>query len=124
MTQFLRNFRSSCEGANRLITIIALTVPALFLVVKSWVNTSLFLAFFICVWSGVRERRKFFVDRGARFWIILACLTAPFLAELIAQIGRGAFVFSSLDGPSRTILAAGIFVYLSTKNITNIILVI
>lgn len=121
MTQFLRNFRSSCEGGNRLITIIAFTVPALFLVVKSWVNTSLFLAFFICLWSGLRERRKFFVDRGARFWIILACLTAPFLAELIAQIGRGAFVFSSLDGPSRTILAAGIFVYLSTKNITNII---
>ena len=121
MVQFLRNFSSSWQGSHKLIKIIAFTVPALFLVVKSWVTTSLFLVFFICLWSILREKRKFFVDRGARFWIILACLMAPLLSELISQLGRGAFVFSSLDGPSRAILAAGIFVYLSTKNITNIV---
>jgi O-antigen ligase len=52
---------------------------------------------------------------------MIICLLAPFLAELLAQLGRGGFVLPSLDGPSRAILAAGIFIYLSKKNCASLL---
>ena len=53
--------------------------------------------------------------------VLILCLLSPFLAEVLAQAGRGSFIGSSLDGPSRAILAAGIFTYLSKKDCTNLL---
>ena len=53
--------------------------------------------------------------------MLILCLLSPFLAEVLAQVGRGSFIGSSLDGPSRAILAAGVFVYLSKKDCTNLL---
>lgn len=112
--------RMSKNSDGWLIGIIFLT-PALFLVLKGAATTGLFLLFFICGGLILREPRKFFVGRGFQFWIIVLCLLAPFLTELIVQVGRGVFILPGLDGPSRTLLAAGVFVYLSKKNSTHII---
>jgi O-antigen ligase len=46
---------------------------------------------------------------------------SPFLAELFAQVGRWSFIGSSLDGPSRAILATSIFIYLSTKDCAKLL---
>ena len=77
--------------------------------------------FFICSWSIIKTPRHYFADRGPQFWVLILCLLSPFLAEVLAQAGRGSFIGSSLDGPSRAILAAGVFVYLSKKDCTNLL---
>lgn len=95
--------------------------PAFFLTLKGVATTSLFLMFLICSWSIIKTPRHYFAARGCQFWVLILCLLSPFLAEVIAQAGRGSFIGSSLDGPSRAILAAGVFVYLSKKDCTNLL---
>ena len=103
------------------ILALVFSVPACFLVVKSWANIVLFLIFFICTWLIIKEPREFLINRGVRFWVMVACLLSPFLAEFMAQIGRGTIVGSSLDGPSRAILAAGVFIYLSKRSSPHLV---
>ena len=103
------------------ILALVFSVPAFFLVIKGWANAVLFLIFFICTWAIIKEPREFLINRGARFWVMFTCLVSPFLAELIAQIGRGVIVGSSLDGPARGILATGVFIYLTKRSIPHLI---
>lgn len=103
------------------LSVIVFLAPAFFLVVKGWVNTSLFLLFFVSLWFIFKEPNKFLSNRGPQFWIIFVSLLAPFIAELLAQLGREGFVASSLDGPSRAILAAIVFVYLSKRDSENLL---
>jgi O-antigen ligase len=104
------------EDPNGWITALAFLTPALFLVLKSVATTSLFLAFLISCCVILKEPRTYFINRGPFFWMLVMCLLAPFIAELIAQSGRGSFTGSSFDGPARAILAAGLFVYLSKND--------
>jgi len=100
---------------------LAFFTPAFFLILKSTATTSLFLMFFICSWSIIKTPRHYFAARGSQFWALLVCLLIPFFAELFAQMGRGEIVGSSLDGPSRMIMAAGVFVYLSRFDCSGVI---
>ncbi len=113
MNNFWRNFNSHSYGRAELISSIVFFMPVFFLTVKSWVTTSLFLLFLICCWPIIRNWTYYFSNRSKQFWVLLVCLVLPFFSELFAQIGRGQIIGSSLDGPSRMILAAGVFVYLS-----------
>lgn len=124
MFLFSARFTKIIRCTDNWILALVFFTPAFLLVIKSWANASLFLIFFICSWSIVREPRKFLANRGTQFWVMLVCLLAPFLAEFIAQIGRGTIVGSSLDGPSRALLAVGLFVYLSKRNIPHLISVL
>jgi len=114
----LADFRG--DPMNWLATLAFLT-PAFFLTLKGTANASLFLMFFICSWSIIKTPRHYFAARGPQFWVLILCLLSPFLAEVLAQAGRGSFVLSTLDGPSRAILAAGVFVYLSKKDCTSLV---
>jgi hypothetical protein len=96
-------------------------MPVFFLTVKSWVTTSLFLLFFICFWPIITNFSYYFYNRSKQFWVLLLCLVLPFFSELFAQIGRGQIIGSSLDGPSRMILVAGVFVYLSKSDSMKLI---
>ena len=116
MAQYFGNLHTFRDDPSRLIVIIVFSAAAMFLVVKGWVNTSLFLLFFICCWQILNEPRNFFINRSSQFWVMVFCMLTPFMAELIAQIGRGQFTLSSLDGPSRAILATGFFIWLSKKD--------
>jgi len=108
------------DPINWLAALVFLTA-AFFLTLKSTATTSLFLMFFICSWSIAKAPRCYFAARGPQFWVLILCLLAPFLAEVLAQVGRGSFIGSSLDGPSRAILAAGVFIYLSKKDCTKLL---
>jgi len=121
VNKLLRKFNSHSYGRVELISIAVFFMPIFFLTVKSWVTTSLFLLFFVCCWPVIKNPTHYFCSRGKEFWILLVCLIMPFLSELFAQIGRGEITGSSLDGPSRMILAAGIFVFLSSSNSVKII---
>ncbi|MDA0862983.1 MAG: O-antigen ligase family protein [Proteobacteria bacterium] len=52
---------------------------------------------------------------------MVVCLLSPFLAEFSAQLGRGNLIASSLDGPSRAILAAAAFIYFSRKECKHLV---
>ena len=116
MVQYFRNLHTFWLDPSKLIVIIVFSAAAMFLVVKGWVNTSLFLLFFVCVWQILKEPRTFFINRNSQFWVMFFCMLTPFIAELIAQIGRGQLTLSSLDGPSRAILATGFCIRLSKKD--------
>ena len=121
MSNYGRPFFSHSFGRLQLISIVVFFMPVFFLIVKSWVTTSLFLLFLICVWPIISNWTHYFSNRGKQFWVLLTCLVIPFFSELIAQIGRGEIVGSSLDGPSRMILAATVFVYLSRVEVSHVI---
>lgn len=108
------------DPMNWLAALVFFTA-AFFLTLKGAATTSLFLMFFICSWPIIKTPRHYFAARGPQFWVLILCLLSPFLAEVLAQAGRGSFIGSSLDGPSRAILAAGIFTYLSKKDCTNLL---
>lgn len=116
MNTFRRYFNRDSYSRIELISGIVFLMPIFFLTVKSWVTTGLFLLFFICSWPIITNWTHYFSNRSKEFWVLLLCLILPFLSELFAQLGRGEIVGSSLDGPSRMILAAGVFVFLSRFN--------
>jgi O-antigen ligase len=122
MFQNSKHLIKTSQNPDNWILAIVFFTPAFFLVLKSVATTGLFLVFFISCWAIFKEPRKYIAKRGTRFWVIVVCLLSPFLAELLAQFGRGHFLASSLDGPSRAILAVAIFVYLSKKYCGDLIL--
>ena len=121
MLQNISHLIKISKSADNWILAIVFFTVAFFLVLKGTATTALFLLGLICVFQIAKAPRHYFVARGSQFWVIILCLLAPFLAEVLAQAGRGSFILSSLDGPSRAILAAGIFVYLSKKDCANLL---
>jgi len=111
------------DPMNWLAALVFFTA-AFFLTLKGTATASLFLMFFICSWPIIKTPRHYFAARGSQFWVLILCLLSPFLAEVLAQAGRGSFIGSSLDGPSRAILAVGVFVYLSKKDCTKLLSVL
>ena len=98
---------------NSAVAFFVLLFPIFFLTIKSWTNV-IFFGLFIFVLIHVRHHFfAVFRKRTRRFWILFFCLIAPFCSEVIAQIGRGVFVGSSLDGPARSVFAALIFAVIS-----------
>ena len=121
MKQSLKHLAEFRGDPMNWLAALAFFTPAFFLTLKGTATTSLFLMFFICSWSIIKAPRHYFEARGSQFWMLILCLLSPFLAEVLTQAGRGSFVLSTLDGPSRAILAAGVFVYLSKKDCTNLL---
>ena len=121
MTNIWRRFNGRSYGRVESISIIVFFMPVFFLTVKSWVTTSLFLLFFTCLWLIISNPTYYFSSRTKQFWLLLLCLITPFFAELLAQAGRGELIGSSLDGPSRMLLAATTFVCLSRVNVSVVI---
>lgn len=121
MKQSLKHLADSRSDPMNWLAAVTFFTPAFFLTLKSTATTSLFLMFFICSWSIIKTPRHYFAARGPQFWMIILCLLSPFLAEVLAQAGRGIFIGANLDGPSRAILAAGVFVYLSKKDCINLL---
>lgn len=121
MISFLRRLNGSSYGRMELIASIVFLMPIFFLTIKSWVNISGFLLFFLSCWPIIKNPTYYFCNRSKVFWMLLVCLVVPFFSELFAQIGREQILLSSLDGPSRVVLAAGIFIYLSRSDSEKLI---
>lgn|GEM_PF-1275562 len=121
MKQVLKGLSSFPGNPISWVMVIVFLAPVFLLTIKSWVTTSLFLLFFICLWPIFKHPKKYFRNRSNQFWALLACLLTPFFAELFAQMGRGEIVGSSLDGPARMILSAAVYTYLSRTNCSVII---
>lgn len=113
MIYFSRYLRHPREDPIVWLSVIVFLAVAFFLTIKSWLNSSLFLLCFYSCWCIFKSPKHYFIDRSRQFWMCLACLITPFVAELVAQMGRWDLQVSSLDGPGRTILAATVFIYLS-----------
>jgi hypothetical protein len=90
-----------------------LLAPVFFLTMRSWSNAILFILVLLALKPIFTNYRDYFIGCGARFWLMLGCFLTPFASEFIAQMGRGELLLSSLDGPSRMLIAGIIFVYFS-----------
>ena len=87
--------------------------PAFFLVVKGWGNAVVFVLTILSVVEIYKNPKYYLVERRAEFWKMFLVLISPLFCELVVQIGRLRMVPSSLDGPSRFLLAGIIFIYFS-----------
>ena len=96
--------------------------PLFFTFIKSWSNG---ISFIICALSLIQIAKNlslYFKSRGKSFWFIFGLLVMPFFCELIVQLSRDNIFLKSLDGPSRFLVGAVIFVYLSrSSNILEIL---
>jgi O-antigen ligase len=121
MDYMVENFKKFNADPLNVIAVLLFFSTALFLTLKGAVTTASFLVFFVCTFQIAKSPRYYLFNRGSQFWTIVICLLSPFLAELFAQVGRWSFIGSSLDGPSRAILATSIFIYLSTKDCAKLL---
>jgi len=94
---------------------VALGLTSL-LVVKSAFTALLFALALAALSRIIADPTRYFSGRSKRFWMMVFSFASPFVCALLAQIGRGSFVASALDGPSRWLLSACVFVYLSRSN--------
>ena len=121
MTNFLRRLNASSYGLMELLASVVFLMPIFFLTIKSWTNICCFLLFFLSCFPIIKNLTYYFCNRSKVFWMMLVCLLVPFFSELFAQIGREQILLSSLDGPSRAVLAAAIFIYLSRSDSEKLI---
>lgn len=98
---------------EKIVGTLIFLFPIFFLTIKSWSITISFLLFFIAVFFVVRDRKVFFSNWDKGSLLIVFALVAPFFAECFAQLGRFQLNGSSLDGPSRFVVGALLFIYLS-----------
>lgn len=93
---------------------------AFFLGVKHGINA---LSFVLTIFAAVnicQYPEKFIKNRPKEFWILLAVLLTPFFSELCSHGLRLSIVASRLDGDSRFLLAAVLFVFLSAQPIRHL----
>jgi len=112
------DFDSSAE--KYIFPAIVFLATALFLVLKSGMTTAVFFLAIVSLVRVLVKREDIFRNRGRIFWLFAVALCVPFFSELAAQTIRQSLVMSSLDGPSRGLLAAVIFFYLSVLDKTRI----
>lgn len=93
--------------------ILLFLFPIFFLIVRGWTNTIGFLIGILAIIHLVRNFNFYFFNRDRRFWCIQLAIVGPFIAEILAQVGQQSLNLSSLDGPSRFLLASLVFVFLS-----------
>lgn len=106
-------FKSDPSGG--LCSALVFLFPIFFLTIKGWSNGVSFILFFVAVVNITRNFKFYFFGRDKEFWIIFMVFLGPFFGELIAQTGRLSYRAASFDGPSRFVLAAVIFCFLSRQ---------
>ena len=93
--------------------------PLCFSTIKGWSNAVSFLLFIVSAFYIIRDRKRLFSQRNRNFWFLVAILSLPFFTELFAQFGRGNIIWTSLDGPSRFLIATSIFIFVSRCNVSE-----
>lgn len=118
----MREIFPSSNLEEKIVGTLIFLFPVFFLTIKGWTNTISFLIFFVSLFYIAKDIRFYICNRGKRFWWIFGALITPFLAHLIAQLGKENIVGSSLDGPVRFLMAAIAFIYLSRAEISHALL--
>jgi O-antigen ligase len=103
-----------CDSViEKCILSLSFLFPVCFMAIRGWSNSVAFIMGLVSAVAVIRFPREYLLSRDKRFWFIVFALIAPFVAEIIAQVGRFEFDGPSLDGPSRFFLGASIFIILS-----------
>lgn len=87
--------------------------PLGLLSIARWTNTIFILLILFSIFKIAKTPSYYFFEREKKFWILLVSLLVPFLAEIFVQVARGHIVWSMVDGPSRFLGGALIFILLS-----------
>ena len=99
------------DGLYDLLLWLMGLVPLFYMVIRGWTNTGLIIVAVVSVIECCRQVQavKLILKSPKVKWILLA-LAIPMIAVLIGQLLRGELSIRMLDGPSRSILAAAIFI--------------
>ena len=99
------------DGLYDLLLWLMGLVPLFYMVIRGWTNTGLIIVAVVSVIECCRQVQavKLILKSPKVKWILLA-LAMPMIAVLIGQLLRGELSIRMLDGPSRSILAAAIFI--------------
>ena len=103
---------------SNIATIISLGLaPLLFLSVRSWTITFLFILIGLSAWQLINLKiTQLKIQSQSGYWVI-AALASPLIAVIAGEIFRGNLKLSLLDGPTRPFLAVLLFVYLLREKI-------
>jgi O-antigen ligase len=110
---------SSKTSALDLLMLISLALfPLLYMTLRSWTNSFLFILFIIASIYFISHPSAFKTGLSGKSskWLFLT-LSSPFLAILISQLFRQDFSATAFDGPSRILLTAFIFLYLKDRQV-------
>lgn len=113
-------FRFS-KTEEKIVGALIFLSPVFFLTIRGWTNGISFILFAVSLFCVGREPSAYFKDRDRIFWSCFVCLILPFASELFVQVFRGQFVPSSLDGPSRFLIASLLFVLISRIDVSRLI---
>ena len=104
---------SKLNFTDYILLSLILLFPIFFTILKSWSNG---ISFVLCILSLIQilKRPSYFLNnRSKYFWVITLSLLVPFISELFVQVVRGPFTVNALDGPSRFIIGALLFIIFS-----------
>lgn len=110
---------SSLEIFDLFIKAALLASPVFLMATKGWTNSLLFVLFILTSIGLIRFKslipKTFDQSQKKSVKLIIASLSAGFLAILITQGIRGELVFKAFDAPLRMLLCIPIFLYLCHK---------
>lgn len=98
-----------------LAAIIIFSYPLFYLVIRSWVNASLFLLGIISIFFIANNIATYTKNKTTAYWLIVGAFAAPLATEILAQIFRNQWHPSSMDGPSRFLISGLVFMFLSQQ---------
>jgi hypothetical protein len=120
MISLLRSIRKLSNNFEAVGCLLFLA-PVFFLTIRGWVNAISFVLFAICLFRVGSDPIAYFKGRDRVFWLCFVCLILPFISEFFVQVLRWKFVPSSLDGPSRFLIAGLLFVLVSRMDASRLI---
>jgi len=84
-----------------------------YLSLRGAINTSALILFALALFSLIFSKRKY----DSTDLLIFTIFSSLFFSSLISQIARNDYQISSLDGPSRILVAGVVFIWLRDRNI-------
>lgn len=112
--------RTSALTPLNVLMVVMFCASTFLLVVKSWITITLILLAVYAVITIIQDKKSYFSTENIKLLVPILALLSPFFAELCSQLARGSLVPSSLDGPSRGILAACVFVLFTRFEVTKL----
>lgn len=118
-TAFSQIKKNYLPSFDKLILIIIAIAPIFSLIIRGWINGSIFLLSFLCTYSLFTQKSIGAKKINRLVFLGILVLAANFLLVMIAQLFHEKIIFKSFDAPLRILLCIPIFLFL-LKNKNNV----
>ena len=102
---------------HKIFMLLIFCFPLFAFVIKKWVGVWGALIFLFSLFQIFRKPSLYFNKKGVAFFGWIFSLTSPFIVSVLVQFLRSdEFEWAVIDGPSRFLMAAFLFIYLSRRD--------